>query len=447
MVQRTSHYAEIIVRVVPRRLSTFEEQRAFISSRSSDEPIGAYDALIYTELDTPVLTRHDRPPRGQPDTVAGLPLAAVEYIHVRWSRYLEYLAAFLEEEKAPDVMRDRLFETMSHGLWMLFSGQPLSDRPVRVWWANETPQLEDLPWELVAYADRSSTAGEFSFVRGLPPETPLPLIQVGNRLRLALIHDPSRTPYGLLDALDQVLPSIDVTHIAAESPLQAVNRAVHEGYELLHIVADGIVSLAYEGILYWHRPYSLQISASELSAVLRGSRVSVLALTPQQSTNPDVVQIGDFLVPSAYRAFAYLGRSPLPLPSIVAPLGPHNDDLLFRFWHSFYRSLGEDLKIEEAMARGHEGNRGLPTALFMRQPHGHLFRRRPPTGRAPEEDPTQVQAELKLSKGLVERLKVIDAQYGEQADNVTSFIDRESARQENLAAKLNPWLQLPEDEL
>jgi hypothetical protein len=241
-----------------------------------------------------------------------------------------------------------------------------------------------------------------------------------------------------------------------ESPRQALQRAVREGYELLHIVADGIVSLAYEGILYvpdhfqLRDPTSPKIPPSELSGLLRGSRVRVLALSPPQG-NPDVVPIGGYLAPSAHRAFSYLGRSSLPLPSIVAPLGPLDDQVLFKFWDGYYRGLGETLRIEEAMAQGQldvwgEKYDPIAMALFLRQPHQYLFRRRPPTGRTTEEDPTQVQVQLEVSQDLVARLRVMGTHYDELPENVTKFIDRESARQERLATELDPWLQPPEDE-
>jgi hypothetical protein len=184
--------------------------------------------------------------------------------------------------------------------------------------------------------------------------------------------------------------------------------------------------------------------------MLRGSRVRVLLLSPAHSTDPDVFPIGGHLVPSVYRAFAYLSRSSLQLPSIVAPLGPVEYPLLIEFWRGFYEALGETLRIEEAMAQGRirliPFGVEVPTALFMRQTHEHLFRRLPPMGRSIEEDPTQVQVQLELSQELVARLTAIGAHYGEQDENVSAFIDQESTRQESFTVELDPWLQPPEDE-
>src|SRR5437899_8744509 len=129
----SSFYQEIVVKVVPARPTTSQAVQFDSFRSSSTEPTRSYDALIYTSLNIPWLMPPVSPLSSQSQVFARLPLAAIEHLVVRWSRYLGYLAAFVEGEKVPSIMRARLFETLSPGLEMLFSGQPLSDQPVRLW--------------------------------------------------------------------------------------------------------------------------------------------------------------------------------------------------------------------------------------------------------------------------------------------------------------------------
>jgi hypothetical protein len=308
--------------------------------------------------------------------------------------------------------------------------------------------LEDLPWELVTYRERNYPADKFSFVRGLPPETPVPILPVGERLRLAFIHHPAYAPQGLQDALYRLPPSIEVIDLPV-SPRQALEQVTREGYELVHILADGIVSSAYEGILYFHggQSTSPELSPGELSALLRGSRASVLSLTEQSFTNPDMMNIGGQLVPSVYRAFAYLGSSRLPLPSIMAPLGPLNPKEMASFWQNFYTGLAETLSLQKAIARTQLGGFPAPVALFLRHLHEVLFRRRALTDAPLAADPTQIGAALQLSHELVDQLKAHNEDYGSLPESVSKFIKSESERQESLSTALDPWLTPEEGEI
>lgn len=232
------------------------------------------------------------------------------------------------------------------------------------------------------------------------------------------------------------------------SPREALLQAVREGYELAHIVADGTVSLAYEGILRLGDPSTkskLELAPSELSALLRGSRLSILGLTEQESSSDKTIVIGSYAVPSAYRAFVYLGNSRLPLPNIVAPLGPLDDWQMNQFWYGFYSSLAATLKIEEAMASGRSGG-SMAMALFLRQQHRRTFQRLEPTHEAPEVDPNQVFADLQVSSAMVAQLRALGDRYGELPDTVHQFIDSESKRQEQLTTALSPWTQVQEGE-
>lgn len=456
MIGQKSSYAEIAVKISPAHLWSSGSVRltSDVGSRLS-EAKRSYDALIYTHLNIPTLSPPEKPPPGQPREVAGLPLAGKEELTVRWSRYQEYLAAFVEGDKMVYHMRERLLETMPEGLEVIFS-QPLpTTQPVRVWWASDTPELEDLPWELATHRGRSYPAEKFSFVRGLPPDNPLPILPVGQKLRLAFIHDPAFTPPPLVQAIHTLPPTIEVVDFP-NLPRKSLEKVAQEGFELIHIVADGVVSSAYEGILYFHggRSTSPEISPGELSALLRSSRASVLCLSEQDYSNPDTIPIGGQLVPSVYRAFACLASSRLPLPTMVVPLGPLQQPDLHAFWSSFYAGLGETLSVHHAMARSQLKGFPPPVAVFMRHVHETLFRRKPAARRgainqprAIEPDPAAIGAELQLSHELLEQLKAHNKTYGSLPDSVNKFIEKESARQGDLAASLDPWLNPEEGEV
>lgn len=448
MMGQSSSYAEIVVKISPARM--WGSGSVTLTGSRMKEAKRTYDALIYTHLQIPALTRPDKPPPGQPQEVAGIPLAGTESLTVKWSRYQEYLAAFVEGEKAPSYMRERLLEALPPGLESIFSVPLPTSQPVRLWWASDTPELEDIPWELATHRGRSDPQGRFFFVRGLPPDNPLPILPIDQRLRLAFIHDPSYTHPALHEAINALSPMIEVIDMP-QFPRKALEEVAHKGYELVHIVADGVVSSAFEGILYFHggRSTSPEISPGELSALLRGSRVSVVSLSEQNYSDPDVVNIGGQLVPSVYRAFSALASSRLPLPTMVAPLGPLKPDDMKFFWTNFYNGLGDTLSLQKTMARTVIGNYPAPVAVFLRHPLEVLFRRRSQTrakSATPPADPNVIGADLQLSNDLVAQLKAHGELYGSLPESVSKFIESESVRQEGLSSTLEPWLTTEEGE-
>jgi hypothetical protein len=429
---------EIYIRLAPSPPDLSQELQSSESRKTVQELMRSYDAFIYTNLTLPGLSPRDPSQPIEKDSLTMLPLVAIEHVVVKWSRYQDYLATFVEGTKDPIKMRYKLFEILSSGLQALFSGQKLADDPVRVWWSCETPELEDLPWELIAYGSRSGSFN-FSFVRGRPPSTPTPQVPLSGPLRLALIYQPSVTPAWLIGALTP-LPGIEVIHLTG-SPRQALLNAARQGFELVHLVADGLVSLAYEGILYLFGEDSPELSVSELSALLNGSRVSVLSLTEPQISTPDVVQIGHYEVPSAYRAYAYLGRSTLPLPNIIAPLGPHEFGQMNLFWRNFYTELNQSLRIEAAIAFTQASVPPIAMTLFLRQSQQHTFHRLAPTQQIPSVDPNQVNADLQQSREMVSQFNSLQERYGDLPESVKKFLDNESTRQAKLVAALTPWLE------
>ncbi len=405
------------------------------SRRTETEPRRAYDAGIYTRLSLDGLSA----PRGRPHLaaeLAGLPLVAVERVVVRWSQYREYLEAFHEGEKAVSYMRGRLLETMSDGLERLFP-PPSTGRAVRLWLASEAPELRELPWELVAYPRSGPADPRFSLVRGAPGEW-APLVLVEHGLRLALIHEPARTPPPLAAALAQPVPGLTVVPLAGPVR-QALHRAAREGFELVHLVADGSVSLGGEGVLALGD--GERVAPREVSSLLAGSRVSVLALTPAVSS-----RLSPGEVPTVFRAFAHLGYSAHPLPSLVAPVGPLVDKQVEEFWRLFYRTLAESLSVEEAVVRGRAAASAPPMALFLRHRLGREFVR--PTARAtPMVEPTRLSADLQVARQLVEQLRAVDSNFAGLEGNIsgTPLLERESARQEQVEQGLTSWTQLDED--
>lgn len=447
-----SQFAEIILRIIPARLTADERQSSGEGYASSPESTKRlYDVLIYTELDIPNIRRETAPPSGQREAIAEIPFAGVERITVHWEKYQNYLAAFVEGEKAFEMMRVKLIDALSPALQSFFINPPPTDKPIRLWLNGDTPELDDLPWELIVNSNNARPPDSFLLVRGLPPETPSPMVPIANRLRLALIHQPRFTPTALKNALDSLTNQIEIIEMT-ETPQKALERTVNEGYELIHIVTDGIVSLAYEGILYVHgveqqmsaqsssvfeSPDAGQISPGELTALLRNSRASVLCLTEQDYSNPDLTQIGSYDAPSAYRAFACLGSSRLALPNIVAPLGPLMDYQTTRFWSDFYRNLAETFNLQQAVVRARSENVPLPVALYLRNSLDVLFRREE---HQPEVDPVHLDADLRLSRDVVSQLKAHSELYGELPESLNEFLNSEEQRQESLSADLEPWL-------
>jgi hypothetical protein len=245
------------------------------------------------------------------------------------------------------------------------------------------------------------------------------------------------------------VPGIEIIEYVT-SPREALQQIVSAGIELVHIIADGYPTLAYDSVLYFHGEATPELPAVELSGLLRGSRVAVLGMTSARTINPDLLQISHRQVPAVYRAFAYLGGSDLPLPSMVLPLGPTEDGRLGAFWGGFYAALSETLSVEDAMARGRDASIGpgeippTPMALFLRHRHGRLFRRdAAPRSDSPREAPSQLYNEFEISKALVSRLNAtIKAQPGAAPEGALEFLASEPAHQDRLLADLEPWTTL-----
>lgn len=485
-----SEFDEVVVRLTPTLLSIAGESQARHATMPQSEATHSYDVLIYT--DVPDIVRllasgQEASDVDEPDTVvdgsklraqgskaqslAGLPLAGVERVVVRWNRYQEYLDLFRIGAKDPNHFSHTMFETLSGALEVLFNPRPSAHRPLRIWWSSQTPELDDLPWELVAHANPESYLAppnsRVFFVRGLPPNVVAPLLPVGKVLRLAVIGDKDDIPSGLWSALHTLSPHIEFTLInTIETPLrQALQQACSEGYELAHVVAAGSVSLSYEGFLdvsaSGETGEQTPLGARELSSILSSSRIQVLSLSvPVSVSLINKMPGAERSSSETYRAFAYLGGSQELLPSVVACLGPMEDWQTIGFWSGFYKCLGESLAIDEAIAGGLGATPGIlePVALFLRHTYATLFRARPHevagtgtgvSGSATSisaSDPAVINAQLQASSDTIARLTSLRTQFSELPPSVEKYLEAEQARHSELEAEIAPWINLEEGE-
>jgi hypothetical protein len=457
---------EVVVRLVPARVS-LEGMR---SQRSGEGAAKTYDALIYA--DQPLFGEEESPPvlpRGEPEFVVGLPLLAVGQVRIRWSHYREFLDAFQEGEKAAYLMRERLLETLSGGLKALFRGELTTDALLRIWWSVQSPELFDLPWELAAVGEANQRNSQLSFVRGTPGEW-APPVPLQGPMRLAVIG--SGAPPDLEGALAALPPTIQVEWLEGD-PRLALQQAVRSDCELVHLIADGLYTQGTEGILNFGEPVMSaaytqappaqgafqpsqrdQITAAELSSLVRGSRITLLGLstrTPDLAllteageaiTTEDGASLLTGMVPQVYRAFAYLGHSHLPLPNIVAQLGPMQGYPLGAFWHAFYRDLGDSLSVEAAMMAGRKAGPAMPLALFLRDRLRRQFRHLA-TSRATANPQivahsNGIASEFQIAREVLEQLRAVDAKYAESSNNITSSTsyNEASARLDQIEADL-----------
>lgn len=412
------------------------------SLRSRDRSKRAYDVLVYTNLDPPIPPPDEDVLAGRPREVGGLRLAGTGSIVVRWSRYKEYLSSFHELSKSPQLMRQRLLETMSSELDLLFAGGWARARPLRIWWSNEPPELDELPWEVLAHGGGSGAS--ISVVRGTPGDY-APLVPLRQGLRLAVIG--AEAEPGLTQALSGLPAPMNVRFIDGPLP-PALRQAAREDFELVHLVADGTVSLGFDGILHARDE---TLSPVELRAALAASRVTILALSPpaQPKTVDDV--------PSVFRAFTHLGSGCQTGPTLVAPvgsLGPWDDQM---FWGRFYTQLAAKLSVEEALLEARATGPAPPVALFLRHRLGREFSWRS-TGDA-SVDPARLSAHVKASRELLQNLEAIDARFTHVATplSATRSVDtaaalpfasrkeEEEQRLSNAESVLESWRKLDEE--
>jgi hypothetical protein len=426
---------EVVVRVVP---ATRQRQSELAAGEAAMQ---TYDALVYTQLPFP--KSREPTQQNRPELLWGLPLAAVERITITPTDFDRYLADFVDGVKGGPAMRERLLEAMSPGLQYLLGQAPFE---MRLWWSSSAPELEDVPWELAMTPERARSGHRLVFLRGLPPENPFPCLPVQDHPRLAVVGSPQEWPGWAEKLKDRFVTTGYFTVI--DKPLrEAIQEVTAGGFEFLHIFADGIVSCALEGILYDVHSQSQrpELSTGELSRLLSGSRVALLAITTAELVTPDTYLMAGRKVLSAFRAFAYLGASNLPMPSVIAPLGPVPDMFMEQFWEVFYSELIQSWHLTESLRRAHlQYQHPLPIALFCRHAGGKLFLKvdEPQTLEA---QPIKMHEDLRRSETLTQSLVALSDKYGGLPEEVREFLQDETARQEKVRGELDAWIRSEEE--
>lgn len=430
MVAKALGLDSVFVRVVPATLSRPQMQ----SIGSADSPLqAAYSALVYSKLDIPIAPVESMS-SSIDESWAGEPLRGAETFVVNWARYADFASEYFDGEKAPSSMRDRLFDTLPPRLVDILTGHLPSSQRSRTWFHSDAPEVNQLPWELVAYVEGRRPDVGASFVRGIPPETASPLVPVSGPLRLGLI-DPRD---GIADAFRGVVAGLggdlEVVHLSG-GIREALRKAVSEGLELIHVIAGASITSSYDGVLEVAASGEDPITSKEIASMLRGSRVQLVGLTPPRDdlSRSRSAYSGS---PSAYRAFTYFATSPYPLPSVVLPVGPMSDRQVTTFWSTFYPAVAGSLDLESAMLDA-QRVRVVPAGLFLRQLQVASFKR---VTDQPSVEPNVVGVQLEASHELLRQLDELSS-LGVKAPNLDRLVSREHKRQERLQADVRPWIE------
>jgi hypothetical protein len=433
MVAKASGLDTVFVRVVP--ATPYLSRGLMETMSSSDDPLrrAAYTALVYSQLDVPV-TPVESVSSSIAESWAGEPLRGAETFVVNWARYADYASQYFEGEKGSFMMRERLFDALPRPLVDILTGRLPSGQRSRTWFHSDAPEVNQLPWELVAYAEGQRPQGAASFVRGIPPDAASPLVPVSGPLHLGLL-DPGG---GISDAFRRVIAGlggeVEVVHLSG-GPREALRAAASGGLELVHVIAGASITSSYDGVLEFAGSGEDPMTSSELASILRGSRVQLVGLTPPRD---DVLRSpSDYSgAPSVYRAFTYFATSPYPLPNVVLPVGPMDDDQVATFWSAFYPAVAASLDLEAAMLDA-QRVRIVPAGLFLRQLQVAAFKR---VTEQPTVEPNAVSVELEASQALLQQLDELNA-LGVKAPRLDRLVKREQQRQVRLQADVSPWIE------
>lgn len=419
-----SRYHEVVVRISSFRCPP---PAAAPVLGSGERAARVYQAWIYSRLALPVRFGEigTLPPGGlpaPPPEIGGLPLIGREEVAVPLRNYADYLGTFYEGEEAILEMRSRLEGSFSSGLMGLLRLRPRPPRRLRIWWSSESPELEDLPWELVALGAERPPG--LSIVRGSPgkPVPPHPLPQ-GRPLRVAVIDPTCSAPTALWEALkESPARGLEFVWLDEEDPRKAISEAARADIEVIHLVADASVPLGVEATLEFPGDEDESLLPSELASMLRGSSVAIVALTP-----PEIPRVSACGMPSVFHAFARIGHDAPEGPTLIAQLCPMLPRASQEFWSVFYQRLAETLDAEDALTVASPRPIAAPVVLFLQHRLGRQFSRKGdesrrsatwPThgaGETPEDvaplTPSQVTADLSVSRDLVDAARALQARY------------------------------------
>ncbi|APR80032.1 Hypothetical protein A7982_05379 [Minicystis rosea] len=409
-----------------------------------------YHGWLYTKLplSSPPLDLASIEPEAEPPhTIGGLPLVRHEELVIHWRRYGEYLSAFYDGDEGLHRLEGFLGDTLSPGLFQLPKSLPpellrAASSRLRAWWVNASPELEDLPWENIALG--WSRPGRLSFARGRPPATVPPLsIEPDRPVTIALIDPGHRIPEPVERALHDLGPSLDVMSLDDGDPHEALARAARAGVEMVHIIADGSVPLGIEGLLDF--PSGMTLMPAEVSHILRGSRVAILALSA-----PAEPQLGRDGLPTVFHGFARFGRAMGDGLTVVAPIGPVAADELPRFWRTFYTRFAETLDVEDALVEAVPSPLRTPIVLFLRHRYGRQFYRHADDfdnmsfgpGTETSTTPAQASADLAVSSNLLAAAVALQERFAARGLPFPSaeLIEKERERQRALAAYIDASL-------
>lgn len=407
----TVRFDEILVNIGPR------PGRYEPTNQDAEKPaVRDYDVTVYTNRSE---LRGSVPRPGRyPSSIGGLPLVSLETIKIRWHRYDEYLELFLDAEKSARVMRERLLELFSSGLETIFESRFAG--PTRIWWNCLSPELEELPWELLG----SNPSGiPVSLARGVPGDL-APLIPISGPLRLGIVGANAAPPR--LRDLGTGVNGITAT--AFDGPISsAIARAIREGSELVHVFTNGRVSLGFDSVL---ELAGSTISPGQLHSCLTGSRTALMSfsLTHESENERDVAK-------TTYSAFSHLGGGG-STTTLLAPIGPIQPSRAADFWHSFYETFPRSLSIEDALLEAqHHRSAPVPIALFLRHRLGYAFTRRPASASV---EPQRLDAEVRVSRDILESISKIQKQSKREMFR-SGQLDEVRNRLDAIDAGLDDW--------
>lgn len=400
--------------------------RADRASRSSSRDTRQYHSLFYTALP---ISSGPREISDAEESWKELPLQASGIMRIPWQHYQEMLSDFYEGIKGVEKLSYKLRECFSREMQVFIDSIPVQSEVRRIWWGSQTPELDAMPWELLFNKPYMPPIRP-SFVRGLPPETPPPILPLSGPLRLLWTDSPATPPW--MRALFESGTLSGIETVRAEGGLdEAIRQAARESIELLHCATNGKLSLAYEGILFDHTG-SEDVTAAGVADVLQGTRVSLIGLTPQMKTPGDA---------DVYRAFASFSAS-RSLPSVVAPLGPTLEPV--NFWKAFYERLGSSYHLDGALQAARAAAPASSCAAFVRHAQGKLFR--PAGQRAFRNDPGQVAFGLNNASIAIQKIDALRGKFGAVPDYLQDFAEHEGKRRTELGAELADWSRLEEGE-
>ena len=407
------------------QVSTYDEIALRAAPAEGAAP-GEISVCVYTRLPFPRDAAAPAPRADSPPELGGLPLAGEERIALRG--------------RGDASLRAPLQGEIARALAALLRARLPDERPVRVWWSSEAPELEDVPWEILALGEHRPPRS--SLVRGIPRGSAPPLpIPPGQPLRVALFDPAGLAPASLVDALAAMGPEVRAERLDERDPREALGAAVRAGFEVIHLIAGASVPLGVEGLLDF--PGDATLTPPEISALLRRSRAVVLAL----GAPPEV---------RAERGFTRVARGIEEGPSIVAPIAPVSIEETARFFGAFYPRLAASLDAEDALAFAAPSPNRAPFALHLRQRFGRqLVRSEPgpgdvvfdPGGANTRPALADVCADLAIAGKLLDAARALERRYAAsgRAFPGAGLLDRERDRQRGLAAYLDAALRRERD--